>query len=313
MNNPLYKQDAFQEYLYLARLSDTSQKLAIKNVTYFMAWTEKENMQLQMVGYNDILAYMNHCQKKGQSQRTVQIAVNNLKHYYAFLVQQREVTENPCTNIIVQGIKRRSLYEPLTPEELRLLYTSYRTEPLHNTSDTKLPPQALNTLARKRNKIVLGLLVYQGLRTEEVSRLHVCDVQIHSGSIFIEAAKKSESRTLPFDIAQVADMIEYLNTIRPHMLQLTGIKTNSLFITTGAGTTLDNVMQRIVKEIKAHHTYIENMKQLRASVISNWLKVHDIRKVQHMAGHRFVSSTERYILNNLDDLKRDIIRFHPDF
>ena len=30
-----------------------------------------------------------------------------------------------------------------------------------------------------------------------------------------------------------------------------------------------------------------------------------------MAGHRFVSSTEAYLVNDIDDLKEDIAKFHP--
>jgi len=30
-----------------------------------------------------------------------------------------------------------------------------------------------------------------------------------------------------------------------------------------------------------------------------------------MAGHRFVSSTERYLVNQTEDLKADIELFHP--
>lgn len=32
---------------------------------------------------------------------------------------------------------------------------------------------------------------------------------------------------------------------------------------------------------------------------------------QYMAGHRYVSSTERYQLNNIDDLKNEVQQHHP--
>jgi len=46
-------------------------------------------------------------------------------------------------------------------------------------------------------------------------------------------------------------------------------------------------------------------------VITHWLKLHNLRKVQYMAGHRYISSTESYKANNLDGLKEDIAKFHP--
>lgn len=53
------------------------------------------------------------------------------------------------------------------------------------------------------------------------------------------------------------------------------------------------------------------MEQLRASVITQWIKLYNLRKVQVMAGHRYISSTEAYKANNLDDLKEDIKNYHP--
>lgn len=56
---------------------------------------------------------------------------------------------------------------------------------------------------------------------------------------------------------------------------------------------------------------IKTLEQVRASVITHWVKLYNLRKVQIMAGHRYISSTEAYKENNLDDLKEDIINFHP--
>ncbi len=53
------------------------------------------------------------------------------------------------------------------------------------------------------------------------------------------------------------------------------------------------------------------MKQLRTSVITHWLKNYNLREVQYMAGHRYVSSTEAYQINDLDDLIEDIGKYHP--
>jgi hypothetical protein len=33
--------------------------------------------------------------------------------------------------------------------------------------------------------------------------------------------------------------------------------------------------------------------------------------VQYMAGHRYVSSTENYLVNDIEDLQDDITKYHP--
>jgi len=45
--------------------------------------------------------------------------------------------------------------------------------------------------------------------------------------------------------------------------------------------------------------------------ITHWLKQYNLREVQYMAGHRYVSSTEAYPVNNMEDLRADIDQFYP--
>ena len=56
---------------------------------------------------------------------------------------------------------------------------------------------------------------------------------------------------------------------------------------------------------------IISAKQIRSSVITEWLRKNNLRQVQYMAGHKYVSSTERYQCNNLDDLQNELQQHHP--
>jgi integrase/recombinase XerD len=56
---------------------------------------------------------------------------------------------------------------------------------------------------------------------------------------------------------------------------------------------------------------VKNAKQLRASVIMKWLKQYNLREVQYMAGHRYVSTTESYRQNEMEGLKEEIMQYHP--
>ena len=54
-----------------------------------------------------------------------------------------------------------------------------------------------------------------------------------------------------------------------------------------------------------------NAKQMRSSVITFWLRQNNLRQVQYLSGHKYVSSTERYQTNNLDDLQNELQQHHP--
>ena len=65
------------------------------------------------------------------------------------------------------------------------------------------------------------------------------------------------------------------------------------------------------RRLKIIYPEIKNAQQIRQSVITHWLKTNNLREVQYMAGHRWVSSTERYQLNNLEGLKAQVDKYHP--
>ena len=71
-------------------------------------------------------------------------------------------------------------------------------------------------------------------------------------------------------------------------------ETKQLLLTKGSSDHLQNAIQKLLEKLKKKHKEIENLKQIRASVITGWLKVYNLREVQYMAGHRYVSSTESY-------------------
>jgi integrase/recombinase XerD len=67
----------------------------------------------------------------------------------------------------------------------------------------------------------------------------------------------------------------------------------------------------VVQHLRKINSRIKNFDQIRASVITAWLKQYDLRKVQYLSGHKYVSSTESYKANVIDELEDDITKFHP--
>jgi integrase/recombinase XerD len=42
-----------------------------------------------------------------------------------------------------------------------------------------------------------------------------------------------------------------------------------------------------------------------------WTRTHDVRVVQYMTGHKYVSTNEKYQVSHLEDLKEQLKQFHP--
>ena len=56
---------------------------------------------------------------------------------------------------------------------------------------------------------------------------------------------------------------------------------------------------------------VKNAKQIRAFVITKCFKMHNLRKAQYLAGHRYISSTERFLEDEIEDLKEEINQSYP--
>jgi integrase/recombinase XerD len=70
-------------------------------------------------------------------------------------------------------------------------------------------------------------------------------------------------------------------------------------------------MQHMIRQLQKLNPKIINVNQIRSSVISFWLQRYNLRQVQYMAGHKYVSSTERYRVLNTDDWQSELQRHHP--
>lgn len=214
------------------------------------------------------------------------------------MVNQDQRIDNPIINLHIKGIKKGIVRNLLEYEELEDLYYSYDVE-------------IINTLSRKRNKIILGLLVYQGITTSELQRLKVEDVQLYKGKINILGTKKTGSRELELKPWQLMELMQYINEIRPELLKQANKEIDLLFFNKGKSNRLSNVLYPLTKELKKiNHNYI-NMQQIRNSVIVDWLSKNNLRKVQYMAGHKYISSTEKYQQDDLESLHETVNMFHP--
>ena len=72
-----------------------------------------------------------------------------------------------------------------------------------------------------------------------------------------------------------------------------------------------DMVASVIKQVRRIHPEVTDARQIRSSVIMNWLKIHNIRQVQYMAGHKSIRSTEQYRSQDLSNLTRQLELFHP--
>lgn len=285
---------------YLANKDFSTQSIIsyLQVVNHYKNWIQQKGVPIEKSTYNDVLAYLQYLQLRGVVQRTQQLHITRLKHYFNWCTSVHKRADNPVLAIAIKGIKRKTLYTIFSFTELETLYMNYQE--IGGTS-----------LAGKRNNAILGLLVYQGLTTTEITRLTLKDIQLAKGTIYIGATRKSNERTLKLVGHQVLELLEYKEKIRSSILLKTTKTTDLLFVSEGNSLELKGVVRVLITQLRKHYPKLKNLYQLRASVITNWLKHYNLREVQYMAGHRYISSTEAYLINDLEGLHESITTYHP--
>jgi site-specific recombinase XerD len=302
--------NSFKKHLLGKGQSKESAERNYKNLCYYLVWCEKQNMEPESTDHNDLIYYLKYLQKRGVKQITAQKYIGSLKHYFGWLLDREVITSNPANQIDVKGVQRKQLHYILKKQELESLYEAYKIpsgESEHNQQNWFQASEA----AARRNKVVLGLMIWQGLGTTELSRLEQKDVKLREGKIFIAGSRRSNEREMKLESTQILDLMEYMLQTRKTLLEITSKDTDRLIVSTGKGHNIHNLMTKLMQKLKGLNAGVKSVKQIRTSVITHWLKNHNLREVQYMAGHRYVSSTEAYLVNDLDDLLEDVNKYHP--
>ena len=293
----------FVDYLKSQSFTSKSIKSRMKVIHQYEQWLKKENLEAEEITYNDLVLYIKYRSRKGATQRTIQHYIGTLKHFYDHLIEQGQIEGNPTKSIEIKGVKRKTLYQLIDTHELHKIYNDYPG----------------TTATNQRDKVMFGLLINQGLKTEELARLEVKDVNLREGKIEVPGSRKSNGREMKLEAHQVMDMYGYVMNVRNEILQIppkrksqTPRQTDRLFIAQGGNTTsFDNWITQMMLKVRKLNPTIQNAKHIRSSVITKWLKVRNLREVQYLSGHRYISSTESYQENDMEGLIEEVNQFHP--
>ena len=293
----------------------------LKYVGQFFDRVQKEDVQVTKPDVLKFLEYLKNDRQLQNNCRSYYLA--SLNHYFTWLRREGLIAVNPCMLLRIRGTHKRKLYYKIyTREELDQLFDNYYQSFIRSYDDSHYVNEAqrqYSALGRERNIVMLSILFCQGTATSEIATIELGDLDLIKATLKIRGAKRANDRTLPLQATQVGLFMHYLQNIRPQILKYQTSESNRLFLPlpetskkeTDGGGMLRYSFGLLTKQMKSIDKQFLNVLQLRASVISYWIKTQGLRKAQYLAGHRYVSSTENFLPNNLDDLTDYINKLHP--
>ncbi|MGD1918137.1 MAG: tyrosine-type recombinase/integrase [Pleurocapsa sp.] len=287
---------AYTIYLKQTGQSESTIGRTLKQVKSYLHWLSIEDVTPSEASYETVLKYLLCCRERGLSDATLRNYLQWIRSFYDFLESQERIQTNPIKYL---KLRRRSPSIERSHLLLSVLPQADLQQAHHILS--------ANRRVLLRNKVLLGLGVYQGLAPSEEEVIRCKDLDLQRGQILIRGTHRYKGRSLSLAAPQILQLSELCKDKSGEDYL---IKYKSKYHGVNART---NLFMQLKVELKRNDVdvQIENLAHIRRSVIVGWLKQYSIRKVQYLAGHHRISSTERYQTTDLEALHKALSTYHP--
>ncbi|KAB2334436.1 tyrosine-type recombinase/integrase [Cytobacillus depressus] len=239
---------------------------------------------------------------------TINRRLNSLRSFYSWAIKNKKLQQNPMSDI--QDLKTADEDNEtimwLTEEEFENLLYIIRKKPVKS--------RGVNPEEKyRRDRAIIYLLTYAGLRVDELSNLKVTDLDLDLKRIRI-VGKGMKVRTVPISntlLAEIQDWLSYRAKMARQKLHVADSsyvfysQRSSKFTVRGIQTMVEGYSLP-KKKLTPHmfrHTFCKWM--LKATN-------NDIEKVRRLAGHSNIATTSRYLKDSYSDLA-DAVDALPKF
>ncbi|MFC7773985.1 tyrosine-type recombinase/integrase [Flavobacterium sp. GCM10027622] len=272
-------------------------KQTVKTYLFAIDHFVKMNPKAKRYKYQNIVSYMDEVSQEQSNPRYRVVILSAIKKYYDYLIASGYRTDHPCKrlNIKVNSNHAIQVQDLFSSEELQLLMNR----------------ENRYWFLQDRNNVLISLLIYQGLTSDEIKRLELKDVDLDNGTILIKASKNLNRRTLELTQKQMIPISRYINETRKKMLMG---QTDKLILNKLGKPISIGGINSIFDQFKGLFPDRDlNPRAIRMSVICNWLneKKLPLEQVQQLCGHRWSGSTEKYIRVNSQEEVELINKFFP--
>jgi site-specific recombinase XerD len=251
---------------------------------------------------------LNPTEVKPLAVSTINRRLNSLRNYYAWAVKNQVLQQNPMLDI--QDLKSADDASEkimwLTEDEFGDLLYIIRKKPVKS--------RGVNPEEKyRRDRAIIYLLTYAGLRVDELSNLKLTDIDLDMKRLRI-VGKGMKVRSVPISnilMAEIQDWFAFRAEMakkKPHVEESPYVfysQRSPKFTVRGIQTMIEGYSLPN-KKLTPHmfrHTFCKWM--LKATN-------NDIEKVRRLAGHSNIATTSRYLKDSYSDLA-DAVDAMPRF
>ena len=253
-------------------------------------WLNNNDLSIKKSKYQDVMNYIGYLKTEGKKGHIINTELRAIGHYYEF-----KGLQNLTYDVRVKQDKR-GLVPLFKEEELNQIYESFKSESV--------------TYYRHSDKLILGLIIYQGLSRRELLNLEIQNLNLEKGTLYIRGGRsRNVARTLSLESHQIIPLYHYIKNHRED-------EGDKLFSRQSESLEkLRRQLEKLAKQVKGQSEklgiHIIKLSQLRQSRVSIWVKKYGLRKAQYLGGFRNVNSVEYYQTEDLENLQEQVRMYHP--
>lgn len=244
--------------------------------------------------HNHIRSWVVNLLEEGMSPTTVKRKISSLKSYFKFLLKQDYIDQDPMIKVV-------------SPKSKKVLPGFIEQEPMNILLDQF---DFDNGYVGTRDKLILELLYFTGMRRAELVSLKLNDVQVEDLVIKV-TGKRNKERIVPVSG-------EFANTLSEYIIQrnefFSESTEESFFLTEKGGPIYPEMVYRLVNKYLKYVTTFEKKSPhtLRHSFATHMLNNGaDINAIKELLGHANLSATQIYTHNTFEKLKEIYKQAHP--
>lgn len=262
---------------------------------FFLFMSEQGIDRLENVEYSDTRIYLTKLFNQQLSRKSVARKISCLRSFYKFLLREKQVEDNPFSLVSIPKLEKR-LPDFFYEEELSELFKACETE----------------TILGKRNKALLELLYATGIRVGECSKIQLKDIDLSLSTVLVHGKRRKE-RYVPFGSFAHDALDDYIMNGRKDLLK-DKEDHGYLFLNFRGGPLTDRGIREILNKLidQSALTGKIHPHKLRHSFATHMMSNGaDMRTVQELLGHAFLSSTQVYTHVTKEHLRNIYLSHHP--
>jgi len=290
--------EKFLDYLSLEKNYSAHTITAYQNdLLKFQRFCEaqfQEN-ELKNVNYSMIRSWIIDLSELSISNNSINRKISSLNGFYKFLLKVKEIEVSPL-------IKHKAL------KVSKKIQVPFSETEIHQV----LEGITVDSFASSRDRLFVELLYVTGMRRAELISLTIDHLNLENGTIKF-VGKRNKERVVPI-IKSLEVSIQVYLKYRKRLLENLGIQTSLLFLTEKGNEVYPNLLYRKVNEVfsKVSTKSKKSPHVLRHSFATYLLaQGANLQEVKELLGHDSLASTQVYLHNDINSLKKIYAKSHP--